>query len=794
MRKILSFTLSAILLASTVSCAGEKEPAEKKTYTAEKISVAAYKKEDLTLPEGAMQIYGCMPYNNGDNFLVIGTSTRTPEFWRTNSDLSESEIIEFEDFDIGVNYVLDTANDGTLYTFVTHADYGDLPPIKLYEYPEDYDEKLYDENAEYSFMLYSYSSDGKQLSAVEVTELPLEPSKSVSYKGMYTDGEIVIVEINGAYEMLDTDGSYLGELTSDSGDIDSIGHDSEGRLVCALAYEENETDKLRFCNIESDGTLTDYSNTVYDFSETVYQLMPSNSKYKLLVRTNSSIYGINAETDEIDYLLNVNVSGVVSNAVEAYFMTEDGEISVLWNSFKDFSVEYKKFVPRSEEEMANIPVITIGTYGGDMFLEEYVNNWNDAGNDFMVEVKVYTSEGRDDFDAVFDEMAQDAISGNLPDVLSLSGGYFGNINLREMGALCDLYEFMDNEEVYNRDYFIPNVLKCHEYNGKLWGLPNRIEIDLGRIGKTKYIGKAEDWSRSKAIDLLVDPPVELEEPDTKYNRFYGGSLGNYSINYNDFMNYDTAECDFDNEDFYRFLNWCNEAEVYTKEFVYDDPSEWTDEMHEQEYYEQQTRYINDKALIDHLWILNYINYIDELFGVFGGEKITFLDSPIMQGDTTLGIYAKSENKELAWEFIKSRITDDNYETKKGWFTSPFPVTETGLKMYLEQNRNNIGYSEEAGYPEELWDYKGLIYDFSLFDRTKYVKLGEITDEIAETVRGYIDSATLDEGGRYYTTSYNTIYDILEEETARFFNGECTAEECAKVIQQRMSLFLSEQFG
>ncbi|MBR3901323.1 MAG: hypothetical protein IKJ60_07220, partial [Ruminococcus sp.] len=81
MKKLLSLTLTLAMLISAVSCneTGEKKSEPKKSYTAEKMSVAAYKKEALPLPENMQMVYTIMPYNNGKDFLMLGTSTRTPE-------------------------------------------------------------------------------------------------------------------------------------------------------------------------------------------------------------------------------------------------------------------------------------------------------------------------------------------------------------------------------------------------------------------------------------------------------------------------------------------------------------------------------------------------------------------------------------------------------------------------------------------------------------------------------------------------------------------------------------------
>lgn len=150
MKKFLSILCTLMLI--TVSCSKQADISqteqEIRSYTAEKLNdVANYKKQSMKVPENCNQIWSFMPYNKGEACILLGSGLRTPEFWYT-SDFENYEIVEFPEFDIGKSYDLDTADDGTIVTFVNHVDYGDLEPIGLYEYPEDYDEELYDANAE----------------------------------------------------------------------------------------------------------------------------------------------------------------------------------------------------------------------------------------------------------------------------------------------------------------------------------------------------------------------------------------------------------------------------------------------------------------------------------------------------------------------------------------------------------------------------------------------------------------------------------------------------------------------
>lgn len=787
MKKILSLTITLAMLISAVSCDKKENPKTqpKQSYTAEKMSVAAYKKETLPLPENMQMVYTVMPYNNGEDYLMLGTSTRTPEIWKVKGDFSESEIIEYPEFDIGVNYNLTATNDGTIVLFVCHADYGDLPPIPLYEYPSEEEQEKYDAAAEYSFMIKTYSPDGKLKSEVTVEDFGVVPDKSVNFKGIYSDGEIVIAEINGGFEMFDINGKYLGEFATDKGDVDCFGQDNQGNVICALKNTVNEQEILTFCKVEKDGKLTELNNTEYNFDETVYEMQATSGEYSLLLKTNSQIYGVKSDTQEIVSIFDISASGYSTNLIEGYSVMPDGNIALMLNNSKEWKVELKKFIPRTEEEMANIKTITLGI-SGDSFIEDYVTEWNDGGNDFLVEIVKYSAD-YEDRDAVFDQLKQDALSGNLPDIMHFNRDYavMNDVDFASMGVLEDLYTYMDKDEVFTRDYFMPSVLNCFEYNDELLVLPNRVSLDLGTVAKTKFVGDGSDWSFEKHLDMTINPPIERKiESDSKYTRL---SLG---IPWSDWIDYTDGTCHFTDDSFIRYLNFCNEAKEL--QYITEDKTEqeWQEYFNSDEFKEEMRldalKYIEDREIFSHESILRYGNYTEMAKGKFGGEPITILGDVTFRNWDGLAITKTSENKELAWEFIKSRMTDQYYTDNLN--SAPFPVTKTGYKLYNDHHfYNEYTDFNDVYYDEDIRGYVGLVYHVG----DELIKIGKVTEEDAATVDKYFNMATRK---HKITFKEDKMYEIFYEEIDRFFAEGCTAEECAEALQNRITIYISEQIG
>lgn len=784
MKKFLSILCTLMLI--TVSCSKQADISqteqEIRSYTAEKLNdVANYKKQSMKVPENCNQIWSFMPYNKGEACILLGSGLRTPEFWYT-SDFENYEIVEFPEFDIGKSYDLDTADDGTIVTFVNHVDYGDLEPIGLYEYPEDYDEELYDANAEYSFMIKTYKDDSL-VSSANVADFGVTPEKWTAINGVYSDGETVIVYISGTFEMFNIKGEYIGELSSDIGDIDAVGKNNDGKLICSVAYKEGEADKLKMCIINPDGTLSDYNSVVYDFAETPQGIQQGAGEYDFFLWSRSTLFGIKPD-GEIVSLFNINAAGFTSDIIQGFVITENGNTAVIYNDNTTWTVNFKEYIPRTQEEMDGIPVLTFGAIGGgDYILNNFVTPWNDEGHDFIFKYKDYDVQIDENGIVDMSELREDMLSGNLPDIILFNNDY--NVNLAKNGALCDLYEFIDNDEEISRETFVPNVLNCFENDGKLYQLPDRFYLDAGEVAKTKFVGDGSDWNFDKYIDMIINPPVDVEiEYDSKKTRFQ---------RYTEWIDKENATCHYDDESFVEYLEWCNIPDII--EPVYPDWENMTEEEDRNNYIRQQKRYIEDREILNSFYFGRYEDYVQSTRGEFGGEEITYLETPVLDGNNNIAITSTSEHKELAWEYIKSRISDESYEMPENGFEAPFPITKTGLKYY--ENFERTHYTDYGKYDEtkddpEWKDYKGIVYQLQFSIYEDCIKCGEITDEDVQAVNDLI--ARAEPSDAVYFPLDNSYYEIVEEESNKFFHDEITAEQCAENIQNRVSIYLSEKFS
>lgn len=802
MKKTIIFITAVLLCTCTVSCSKTKEKPQEntdspKSYTAEKLSDIAYKKESVKLPDGLSQIYFFSSYNSGNNFFILGAGTTVPEFWKTDRNFQNFEKVEIPDFDIGVSYNIDVSENGTVTEFFADADYGDLPdPDPM---SDDYNEAEYDAVAEYSFRINTYK-DGKLLTSSVVGEFPEVPDKSAIIENTVSDGESLIAGVNGTYYIFKTDGSYIGELSAGDGKtVEAIGHNKDGSLVCAVSTDD---DKMQIRLIKSDGTLGK-SYVTYDFNESIQgNITAGTGDYSMFIRSRSTIYGIRSDNSAIEPLFSINYSGLGSDNIQGFTMGDDGRFTVVENKYSDFSVKMKTYTQCSREEYESIPHITVGASYEDLSLKDYIDSFNDSHDDMQVDMKIYENDySGEQPNLIGDEsFAKDMLAGDIPDVLLMddTSGNFGSANLCKQGALCDLYGFIDSDENLSRESFVPNAIKACETDGGLYVLPNVFSLYMPYTAKEKFVGDIETWDFNAYMDIVENLPDGMginwwENSDngiydTKYKR-----AGCYNwCNWADFEN---NTCNFVNDEFIRYLNYCNGADVIDvePETVDDFPEFPGDEEGDYLFKMQQRQFIDDLALFNNVSLSSYAGYLYTTEGEFGGEPVRILgeignnNTPVtleFGGVNPYSITETSDKKDLAWKFVSSMISDEFYsEYKSGNGFFGFPITKSGLEIKAEFDK----LPQNNRYDEGFEGYTGYIYYYG--DGDKPSEIGYVDDEIIKTVNGLIEKAVPQKSGIYPKEDF---YNIAYEEFDRFFNGQTTAQQCAESMQNRLSIYLSEK--
>ncbi|MDE6679508.1 MAG: extracellular solute-binding protein, partial [Ruminococcus sp.] len=319
--------------------------------------------------------------------------------------------------------------------------------------------------------------------------------------------------------------------------------------------------------------------------------------------------------------------------------------------------------------------------------------------------------------------------------------------------LTDLYPLMEQSETLKKEDFLPNVLSGLEVDGKIPAICDNW-ILYTAIAKTENVGEnMESWTPEQAFEAFYNMPEDMNFINHEWQEY---DRINYLIKRVaiDSVDYKNNTCDFGG-DFLKMLESINNLPEFQ-------PYEFVDNC----------GLIKNRALISDIF-LNGINAIltGWTYTDFGGADVTFVGYPSESGKgyvtdafSMLGILETSSKKQEGYEFIELMLNDNSINTN---YLHSMPITEKNLSDQLKESKYN---NMSVHCPQNIPDSEEEI---------------EISEEAIEKAVEYIRNVEFEP----YTSS--EVDSIVFSEYHKCFAGETTPQQCADMLNNRISLYLSE---
>lgn len=426
------------------------------------------------------------------------------------------------------------------------------------------------------------------------------------------------------------------------------------------------------------------------------------------------------------------------------------------------------------EDVEERRVIVLGGSSIDEMLRRQVIAFNQDSDTYKIVLKEYE---RDEYSHSYLQLSKDIISGNMPDILMTEGLHDEIENYIEKGLVADLYPLIEQDAELSKEDFFENVFETYSVDGRLmYVVPSFMVTTV--VAKTSIVGDGSDWSLEKAEQILAEMGNETQfMSEMTRDRFLEKAM--YFCG-KDFVDVETGKCAFDSEEFIALMKF---AATLPEEID-------TESLYEGDYWEgYEAQYRDNRTLLMELYIdcMNR-NLSYELNG-YMGEDYTFVGFPVVSSETIgsdekgngayigsndlMVLSAKSENLEGAWEFVRHYLTDE-YQRSLEW---GMPVNR---RIFMEQAQELTERSfrlDENGVKVE--------FDNTLYYHGEEVPVPPMTQEQLERLIMHLESVK--------TTAFvnDSIMNIISEEMGSFFAGDKTAEEVAKLIQNRAELYVQE---
>ncbi len=480
-------------------------------------------------------------------------------------------------------------------------------------------------------------------------------------------------------------------------------------------------------------------------------------EYDFYYSDDYGIYGMrgNTSTCVVSYIN----SDIAVGTVFDYVPFANGSFYLRTLNEETYQENNNLAVQRTAEEFANTQLITLSTVGMYDRLEDIVIAYNRQETGTRIIVQDYANYNTAEDESLgYVKLREDLLDGIVADMICTDGLNFES--LAGKGLFADWYELMEADPEFDRSDYLENYFESMEYDGKLQktGVSFRLHT---AAAKTEHIGEQQGRTLSELLNMPLPNGMELFQ---FYNQQFAADFW-FTAAQSSFIDRKNARCYFDTPEFIRLLEMIKtySTDEYTGIWIQTAPGEQPPV--------DTAAFLEDRALVNFSTFSQPIDYYAMIRTVFRDTPITLIGYPtvgensgggVFQSDFTLSMNAQSEKKDAVWDFMKYLLSEKFQKKLNG----PMPIHKEVLDEKLTLATKMVGATTFYG------------------DTT--VNIGAATQESMDTLHDYIAGIKT---AFYYDA---TIEQVLREEMEMYLAGDQTAENAAKMIQSRVSIYLSEQ--
>lgn len=663
-------------------------------------------------------------------------------------------------------------------------------------------------NSESSNTLYTYDSTGNPVSSIDLSKVVTqEDNDNNRYFNNYivdSQGNIYI-SLSTCIRVCDKSGNVLFTTPEANGDnewLNGLIFTNNG-VPAVYKYSYSDTGSSAKL-VEIDLNAKGYGKE-YELGSSINTIYSGSGDYLCYSSSDTGIVGVRADNLQTESVLNLLNLGIDNSNINSMAVNADGSFVTVGYDYSGMTARstLSLITPIDSSEVKEKKVLTLGCFYIDWNIRSQIAEFNKTNEDYTIYATSYSeSNDTSDYTAALTKFNNEILAGNVPDILLISSGMPYN-SYASKGLFADLYEFMDKDDVYNRDAFMPNVLKAMEKDGKLYEITPSFTVQT-YAAKKSLVGDATSLTMDQANQILASMP----EGATLTNDSQTMTASNFlstAITFSNFVDYTNATCNFDSPEFKAILETAKKypAEIDYDALYNDNPNYWM---------EQETACRENRALLYSVYFNDFSIYTNTRDAYFG-EDISFVGFPgsgasnatgsVISTGSEIAVSSKSKYKDGAWEFIKLVLDNAVGEQDSGNYgvaiTSDASVAEAADEAVKRITSQYYGLpvvksqlqalGQQATIPQTYTDTDGTVQQV---DNTYYVgntevKVNLITQDEVNMLIDYF--STVDTIARYD----ESLTDIINEEANAYFKGTKSVDEAASLIQSRASIYLSEQY-
>lgn len=465
----------------------------------------------------------------------------------------------------------------------------------------------------------------------------------------------------------------------------------------------------------------------------------------------AGIYGYSIKNNKSEEIAALTDMEGDASAYELYVVDKDTIISG----------NGKKFVKADQakiDEMNSKTIISAAVVTSDM-IKSYVDKFNEENDDIRIVLKDYSKyidlESADpdkiDTDVLINQITaaftQDVLSGSVPDIVMLDNFNVSSLVLK--GFFADMKELIDKDPDIDFSDLYSSVTDAYSYKGKLFALPALRECAMLASG-------------NKIEKLDFETLFSMDNGSGRiFDKWMGSSVEQrlYESYADSYVDIEKKQCDFDNNVFIDLIKFIKNNDLTKDAYM--------KEMQKADYRMEEDE---DEALLKEAQLFSIYSYYYDFCDSKENEKKYLVGYPSADGEKatmspllSFGISDSSKNKDAAWKFIKQFLSEDSFKSDDSDNKYSF------MFEYYHSCRKSI-------------DEKSMDKQIKEFNEDNSQKL---SDADVKNFKEAFDKPV------FTNILNNDIIDIIKEETKKFYSGEASAEDTAKALQSKVSLYMSE---
>jgi len=702
------------------------------------------------VPEEAAECYRVQFFNGEFFFFGQSYGDAGSGFSIIDRDGNLKMEIPVED-DLNITAVR-KGNDGEILVMAEdYSENASVPYVLVYDG---------DGNMKTKIKLESDSDDSEESENVYVQDVSLSKSGNIVAVVQTFNGEqksyLNVYDMSGKFlnKIENDEVSYIqGYISSDEGEFIQYYGNGNGSGFLKIDTDNGTTGEKKDMDIPEDA-----------------RFVQSDGSYDYCYSTSEGLYGYSFADGKSSEIVNWVDSDILFE-IDNVIVSED---SIICTGY-DYEIgdtqlyKLKRADDATLKKIQNKKIITVaGVDIGYSNFREKVVDFNRNSDEYRIQVNDYGKYSKfedDTYTSGAFQLNSDMSAGNVPDIIVGSP----DTDMTAFAAkniITDLNPFFEKDKNISREDYFENILDAFSYNGKLTQLVTSFTLSSIVVPDSKA-GTEVGWTADQFLALKKNGRIFHENTlrDELVYSLFKTNLGEY-------VDFENKKCDFDNDRFAALIDFIaeegKEPEKGEDSFRYGIGIEDEDTQY-------FARYKDKKCQAEFISVSDIFDILQLEQGAVG-EPVTLKGlpsengtGPVIMPSTTFAICEKSKNKDAAWEFISSFITEEKQDSLSDDWIYAIPLRKSSFEKLINK----------AKQTEYCQSYSVTMPDGS----AKEMK--PLDSDTEKKIRAAVEGASRIE------YADERIAKIIDEALEPVFAGDSSAKEAAAQIQSKASKYLSE---